>query len=69
MRVKPHRFGIDGDILAKVDSVRQVIMVKIYGHPAVCPQIVGVRPGARNDGLHYRNRNTKYQLNLCSHPY
>jgi len=38
MRVQPHRFGVDGNLGAKVDAVRQVIMVKMYGHPGDCPQ-------------------------------
>jgi hypothetical protein len=68
MRVQPHRFGIDGDILAKIDSVRQVIMVKMYGHLAVCPQIVGARPDAWIIGLHYMISAAKCQLNLSCHP-
>ena len=67
MRVQPHRFGIDGDLPAKLDAVRQVIMVKIYGHPAVCPRIVGTRPGARISALHYRISTAKCQLNLFRH--
>ena len=40
MRLQPHGFGVDGDLGAKVDAVWQVIMVKMYGHPVDCPQIL-----------------------------
>src|SRR3954471_15355419 len=31
-RVQPHGFGVDGDRVAEVEAVRQVAVVKLYGH-------------------------------------